>query len=106
MCEPLLFKHQAKDFVCVAIRPATLCGYSPRMRLDLSVNILTNHAVNNGKITVFGGSQKRPNLHVEDMVDLYRLMLTVESDKIAGETFNVGQQNHTISEIAEMVRAV
>jgi len=106
MCEPLLFKHQSPDFVCTTIRPATLCGYSPRMRLDLSVNILTNHAVNNGKITVFGGSQKRPNLHVEDMVDLYRLMLTVDADKIAGETFNVGQQNHTISEIAEMVRAV
>lgn len=106
MCEPLLFKHQSPDFICTTIRPATLCGYSPRMRLDLSVNILTNHAVNNGKITVFGGSQKRPNLHVEDMVDLYRLILTVDADKIAGETFNVGQQNHTISEIAEMVRTV
>src|SRR6185312_2064001 len=52
MCEPLLFKHQAPDFVCVTIRPATVCGYSPRMRLDLSVNILTNLAVNTGKITV------------------------------------------------------
>ena len=68
MCEPLLFKHQSPDFVCVTIRPATLCGYAPRQRLDLSVNILTNHAINNGKITVFGGSQKRPNLHIQDMV--------------------------------------
>ena len=67
MCEPLLFKHQTKDFVCAVIRPATLCGYAPRQRLDLSVNILTNHAINNGKITVFGGSQKRPNLHIQDM---------------------------------------
>ena len=55
----------------VVIRPATVCGYSPRTRLDLSVNILTNHAVNKGKITVFGGAQMRPNLHVEDMVDAY-----------------------------------
>ena len=75
MCEPLLFKHQTQDFVCVTIRPATLCGYAPRQRLDLSVNILTNHAVNNGKITVFGGAQKRPNLHVQDMCDLYQLLL-------------------------------
>src|SRR6476659_7283868 len=67
MCEPLLFKHQSKDFVCVTVRPATLCGYAPRQRLDLSVNILTNHAVNAGKITVFGGALKRPNLPVQDM---------------------------------------
>ena len=75
MCEPLLFKHQSEDFVCVTIRPATLCGYAPRQRLDLSVNILTNHAVNAGKITVFGGAQKRPNLHVQDMCDLYLMLL-------------------------------
>ncbi|HYH18740.1 MAG TPA: SDR family oxidoreductase [Azospirillum sp.] len=106
MCEPLLFKHQSPDFVCVTIRPATLCGYSPRMRLDLSVNILTNHAVNNGRITVFGGEQKRPNLHVQDMVDLYRLLLTVPDDAIAGQMFNAGYQNHTVAEIAEMVRSV
>ncbi|MGH8678044.1 MAG: SDR family oxidoreductase, partial [Burkholderiales bacterium] len=78
MCEPLLFEHQSPEFVCVVIRPATLCGYAPRQRLDLSVNILTNHAINAGKITVFGGSQKRPNLHVQDMCDVYKLLLTVE----------------------------
>src|SRR5262247_3577926 len=96
MCEPLLFKHQSPDFVCVTIRPATVCGYSPRMRLDLSVNILTNHAVNAGKITVFGGQQKRPNLHIQDMCDLYKLLLQVDDAKIAGETFNAGYQNETI----------
>ena len=100
MCEPLLFKHQDKDFVCVTIRPATLCGYAPRQRLDLSVNILTNHAVNNNKITVFGGSQMRPNLHVQDMCDLYKLLLTVEDEKIAGETFNAGFMNMSIMDIA------
>lgn len=106
LCEPLLFKHQSKDFVCVTIRPATLCGYSPRQRLDLSVNILTNHAVNNGKITVFGGEQKRPNLHVQDMCDLYKLLLDVPDEKIAGQIFNAGYQNHTIMDIAKMVKKV
>lgn len=103
MCEPVLFKHQSKEFVCVVIRPATICGYSPRMRLDLSVNILTNHAVNNKKITVFGGEQLRPNLHIQDMCDLYRLLLEVPDQKIAGETFNAGYQNHSMLDIARMV---
>lgn len=106
LCEPLLFKHQSSDFTCVTIRPATVCGYSPRMRLDLSVNILTNHAVNAGKITVFGGEQKRPNLHIQDMCDLYKLLLEVEDRKIAGETFNAGYQNQTIMDIARAVKRV
>src|SRR3989344_7554415 len=106
LCEPLLFKHQSKDFVCVNIRPATICGYSPRMRLDLSVNILTNHAINYGKITVFGGEQLRPNLHIEDMVDLYEFLLEAPDEKIAGETFNFGHQNYKISEIAQMVEKI
>jgi len=106
MCEPLLWKHQSPEFVCVTIRPATLCGYAPRQRLDLSVNILTNHAINAGKITVFGGSQKRPNLHVQDMCDLYRLLLEVDDEKIAGETFNAGFQNLSIMEIAQIAKRV
>lgn len=106
LCEPVLFKYQSPEFVCVTIRPATICGYSPRMRLDLSVNILTNHAVNAGKITVFGGEQKRPNLHIQDMCDLYRLLLEVDDAKIAGETFNAGHENQTIMAIAEKVRRV
>ena len=106
MCEPLLFKHQTENFVCVVIRPATICGYSPRQRLDLSVNILANHAVNNGKITVFGGQQKRPNLHIQDMCDLYKLLLEVPDAYIAGDIFNAGYQNHTIMEIAKMVKEV
>jgi nucleoside-diphosphate-sugar epimerase len=106
MCEPLLFKQQSPDFVCVTIRPATLCGYAPRQRLDLSVNILTNHAVNNNKITVFGGAQKRPNLHVQDMVDLYRLLLEAPDVKIAGQIFNAGVQNMSIMEIAQVVKRV
>ncbi|MBL8703750.1 MAG: SDR family oxidoreductase, partial [Rhodospirillales bacterium] len=106
MCEPLLFKHKADNFTCTIIRPATVCGYSPRTRLDLSVNILTNHAVNKGVITVFGGTQKRPNLHIEDMVDLYLLMLEAPHEKIHGEIFNAGYQNQTIMEIANIVKKV
>ena len=106
MCEPQLFAHQSPDFVCVAIRPATLCGYAPRQRLDLSVNILTNHAVNNSKIMVFGGSQKRPNLHVQDMCDVYQLLLTAPAEKIAGQIFNAGFQNMSIMEIAQTAKRV
>ena len=106
MCEPLLLKYQSPDFTTVIIRPATVCGYSPRLRLDLSVNILTNHAVNNRKIIVFGGTQKRPNIHVDDIADLYVELLDLPSDKIAGETFNAAYQNFTIAELAGMVRTV
>ena len=106
MCEPLLWKHQAPGFTCVAIRPATVCGYSPRTRLDLSVNILTNHAINNNKITVFGGSQLRPNLHIQDMCDLYQLLLELPAEKISGQTFNAGYQNQSIMDIAKAVRKV
>ena len=106
MCEPLLFKHETPEFTCVTIRPATVCGYSPRMRLDLAVNILTNHAIANDRITVFGGDQLRPNLHINDMADLYQLLLEVPSEKIAGQIFNVGYENHSIMDIAKMVRKV
>ena len=106
MCEPLLWKHMTDDFTCVTIRPATVCGYSPRTRLDLSVNILTNHAVNKGAITVFGGSQMRPNLHIEDMVDAYELMLNAPHQKIHGQVFNIGFENHSIASIAKMVQKI
>jgi nucleoside-diphosphate-sugar epimerase len=104
LCEEVLLKAQSPDFTAVIIRPATVCGYSPRLRLDLTVNILTNHAVNNGKITVFGGDQKRPNIHIEDMADLYVQLLALPDKKIAGKIFNAGYENHTVMQIAEMVR--
>lgn len=106
MCEPLLFKHQSDDFTCVTIRPSTVCGYGPRLRLDLTVNILTNHAVNKGKITVFGGEQYRPNLHIKDMVRAYQLLLALPSEKVQGETFNVGFRNLQVKEIAQIVKKV
>lgn len=106
MCEPLLKKHTDEKFVGVIFRPATVCGYAPRMRFDLSVNILTNHAVNNNKITVFGGSQLRPNLHVQDYCDVVELFLTAPADKIRNETFNVGTQNLSLMQIAHLVHDV
>lgn len=105
-CEPLLFKHQSDDFVCTVLRPSTICGYSPRMRLDLAVNILTNLAVNTGTITVHGGQQMRPNLHIDDMVDAYLKVLKAPVEKVAGQTFNVGERNYTIMQLAELVQEV
>jgi nucleoside-diphosphate-sugar epimerase len=106
MCEPLLKKHTDKNFVGVIFRPATVCGYGPRQRLDLSVNILTNNAVNKGKILVFGGNQLRPNLHVQDYADLCKLLLTAPTEKVANETFNCGFQNMSILDIAKAVKKV
>ena len=106
MCEPYLHKHIDDAFTGVVIRPATLCGYAPRQRLDLSVNILTNHAVNASKITVFGGAQLRPNLHVKDMVAAYQLMIQAPADAIQGQTFNIGYENLSIADIARTVQRV
>ena len=106
MCEPLLRKHTDDKFVGVIFRPATVCGYAPRQRFDLSVNILTNHAVNANRITVFGGSQLRPNLHVQDYCDVVEVFLTAPSDKIQNEIFNVGTQNLSLMQIAHLVRDV
>ena len=106
LCEPLLKKHTDAGFTGVIFRPATVCGHSPRQRLDLSVNILTNHAVNAGKITVFGGSQLRPNLHIQDYCDAVQLFLMAPADKLQNEIFNVGYQNLSLMEIAELVQRV
>jgi nucleoside-diphosphate-sugar epimerase len=104
LCEPLLLKHTDENFSGVIFRPATVCGYSPRQRLDLSVNILTNHAINNRHISVWGGSQLRPNLHIQDYVDLCLLLVEAETSLIQNQIFNCGYQNMSIMEIAETVK--
>lgn len=104
LCEQVLAEERAPGFATLILRPATVCGYARRLRLDLTVNILTNHAVNNGKITVFGGSQKRPNINIEDMTDLYVQCLQYDDRLIDGKTFNAGFENHKVGEIAEIVR--
>lgn len=106
MCETVLEEEREPGFVTLTLRPATVCGYSPRQRLDVIVNILTSHAVNNGKIKVFGGDQLRPNIHIEDMVDLYLLCLQLPDEKIDGRIFNAGYENTKVSALAERVRAV
>jgi nucleoside-diphosphate-sugar epimerase len=105
-CEKILAEYESGEFTTVTIRPATVCGYSPRLRLDLTVNILTNHAVNNGLITVFGGEQRRPNIHIEDITDLYVQLLSKPEKEIAGKIWNAGYQNQKVIEIAEIVRDV
>ena len=104
MCEEVLDQEREPGFVAVTLRPATVCGYAPRLRLDLTVNILTSHAINNGRITVFGGEQLRPNLHVEDMTDLYIQLLEAPDEVINGKTWNAGYHNLKVREIANMVR--
>ncbi len=105
-CEPILFNHTDENFVGVVYRPATVCGYGPRQRLDVSVNILTNLAVNKGNITVFGGSQLRPNLHIQDYADLCKVLLEAPDEKIANEIFNCGYENMSIMKIAKTVKRV
>ena len=106
LCEEVLLKKRVPGFVTLILRPSTVCGYSPRLRLDLTVNILTNLAVNNRKITVFGGQQMRPNIHIEDMAQAYIKSLEWPDEAIDGKIFNVGFDNFTVSEIANKVRKV
>ena len=106
MCEPRLLNQTDKNFEGVIFRPATVCGYAPRQRFDLSVNILTNFAINKGFIKVFGGDQLRPNLHVVDYSDAVELLIKSDSEKIKNEIFNVGYQNLSIYQIAKLVKKV
>ena len=106
MCEEVLLRYADDDFVGLILRPATVCGYSPRQRMDLIVNILTNHAVNRGRIIVNGGGQKRPNIHIEDMTDLYVKSLEYEDELINKKIFNAGYENFPVSELARQVKEI
>jgi nucleoside-diphosphate-sugar epimerase len=106
LCEDVLARFATPEFATVTLRPATVCGYSPRQRLDVIVNILTNHAVNRGTITVQGGEQLRPNIHIADMVDAYLTVLNAPAPRIAGGIYNVGLGNFSVRELAEKVRQV
>jgi nucleoside-diphosphate-sugar epimerase len=105
-CEKILARYQTREFTTVTIRPATVCGYSPRQRLDVVVNILTNLAFHKREISVFGGKQLRPNIHIADMVDAYLAVLNAPKEKIAGEIFNVGTENQSVLELAQTVQSV
>src|SRR5215831_7095227 len=103
-CEALLEQERAPGFTTVTIRPATVCGYSPRQRLDVVVNILTNLGYHKGEISVFGGNQLRPNIHIEDMTDAYLLLLSAADKDVDGKIYNAGYENHSVMQLAEMVR--
>ncbi len=105
LCEQILLEEATDDFTSLVLRPATVCGYSPRLRLDLTVNILTNFAFNKGEIQVFGGAQKRPNIHIQDMAELYIEALRWSHEKIHKKIYNAGYENHTVEQLAETVRA-
>ena len=99
-----VFLSYAQQMQIHCIRPATVCGLSPRMRLDVSVNMLTYQGLKNGKITVFGGEQTRPNIHIQDMVNVYRHFLS-HSDLPSG-CYNAGFENLRILDIAHLVQNV
>jgi len=104
-CERDLLAHaDVNGLERVIVRPSTVCGYAPRLRLDLTVNILTIHALVNHKIRIFGGKQLRPNLHIRDMVGAYHVFLEAPGAKIDREAFNVGFQNRSVEDIAKLVR--
>jgi len=103
-CEKILAEYQSDDFTTATIRPATVCGYSPRQRLDVVVNILTNLAYHKREISIFGGDQLRPNIHIADMVEAYMVLLRAPKEKIAGQIFNAGYENQSVKDIAEIVK--
>lgn len=105
-CEEIISEYTSDEFTTVTIRPATVCGFSPRQRLDVVVNILTNLAFHKREITVFGGDQLRPNIHIKDMAEAYSLLLKAPRDKVIGKVFNAGFENQTVLELAEIVKEV
>ncbi len=92
------------QFVGVSVRSATVCGYSPRLRLDLTINLLTDQGLTDGRIRVFGGAQMRPNVHIRDLSAFYRTLVTAPAAKISGKAFNVSRANASVMSLAEMIR--
>lgn len=104
-CEKILMQEAGHGaMACAILRPATVCGYAARLRLDLTVNILTIHALVNRKIRIFGGKQLRPNLNIRDMVRAYELFLDAPASAIHGVPFNIGYQNRSVEDIAQIVK--
>ena len=104
LCEEMLHSENLNGCDWVIVRPATVCGYAPRMRLDLTVNILTIHALVRKEILVYGGNQLRPNIHIQDMVEVYRTLLESPAQKIHRQIFNAGYENESVMHLAQMVQ--
>ena len=105
-CEKILLKYKSKEFVPIVIRPATVCGYSPRQRLDVVVNIFANLGFNNREIKIFGGNQLRPNIHIKDMIDAYLILIEADDNKVSGEIFNAGYENISVLDLAKLTKNV
>jgi nucleoside-diphosphate-sugar epimerase len=105
-CEDILKSYSSNDFITTTIRPATVCGYSRRQRLDVVVNIFTNLAYHKREISVFGGNQLRPNIHINDMSRAYLKVIESENNLVNDQIFNVGDTNYSVLELANMTKEV
>ena len=105
-CEKILSKYKSEQFITTTLRPATVCGYAPRQRLDVVVNILTNLAFHKREITIFGGDQLRPNIDIIDMANAYIAIIDAPVDKVNKEIFNVGGKNFSVRELANKVKNI
>ena len=104
LCEDILLNESGNKFCSTVLRPATVCGYSQRTRLDVIVNILTNNGYNRRKIVINGGKQKRPNIHIQDMVNAYLNVIDQPNEVTKDQIFNVGFENYTLDEIGSLVQ--
>ena len=104
--EEFMVRAASADFTTTSVRAATVCGVSPRQRFDVIVNIMARLAETTGRITVFGGNQYRPNVHIDDLTDAYVALLEAPAGAINGRAFNIGATNHTVLEIAEMTQRI
>tara|TARA_Y100000748_G_C15486868_1_gene485071 strand:- start:1253 stop:2233 length:981 start_codon:yes stop_codon:yes gene_type:complete len=105
-CEKILNNYKSEKFITTTIRPATVCGYSKRQRLDVIVNILSNIGFHKREITIFGGDQLRPNIHIKDMIRAYEAIIEADPNIINGEIFNAGWENKSVKNIAETVKNI
>ena len=103
--ETIISKYQNNNFVTVNIRPATICGYSKRQRLDVVVNLLSNYAYHKRKMTILG-DQLRPNIHINDLSEIFLKVLKASDQTVSGQAYNCGSKNYTVKEIANIVKKV
>jgi nucleoside-diphosphate-sugar epimerase len=104
--EAIVQQHNSERLTTVSLRCGTVCGWSPRMRFDLSTNTLAAYAIINKKLTVWGGEQKRPQIHIDDITDFICKVLAISPEKIGGKIFNAAGNNTTVREIAETIKEV
>ena len=106
LCEEILSKYTSNNFITVTIRPATVCGYSKRQRLDVVVNILSNHAYFNRKILIYGGNQLRPNINIKDMVRAYLSLINAPANLINNQIFNAGFENNSVKDLGLIIKKI